>query len=69
MFLEMLKRFRRSEIGTVTVDFVTITAVIVGFGMGILLLIVPGIETVAISIEPVIQSADGLAGRLIGAGN
>ena len=69
MFIKMLKRFRRSESGTVTIDFVTITAVIVGFGMGVLLLIAPGIETVTTSIEPVIQSSDGLAGRLIGSGN
>ena len=69
MFLEMLTRFRRSECGTVTVDFVTITAVIIGFGLGVMLLVAPGIETVATSIEPVIQSSDGLAGRLLGVDN
>ena len=66
MFLEMLTRFRRSESGAVTVDFVTITAVIVGFGMGVILLVSSGIENVASSIEPVIQSSEGLAGRLLG---
>ncbi len=69
MFLRMLGQFCRSESGAVTVDFVTITAVIVGFGMGVMLLVVPGIENAASSIEPVIQSSEGLAGRLIGADN
>ncbi|MCK4860999.1 MAG: hypothetical protein KAS85_03680 [Rhodobacteraceae bacterium] len=69
MFLDIRTRFCRSESGAVTVDFVTITAVIVGFGMGVLLLIAPGVETVTASIEPVIQSSGGLAGRLIGANN
>jgi len=69
MFLEMLTRFSRSESGTVTIDFVTITAVIVGFGMAVILLVAPGIENAATSIEPVIQSSDGLAGRLLGTSN
>lgn len=69
MFLEMLKRFSRCESGAVTVDFVTITAIVVGFGLGIMLLVSASIENVALSIEPVIQSSEGLAGRLIGAGN
>lgn len=66
MFLETLMRFRLAESGAVTIDFVTITAVIVGFGMGVLLLVAPGIETGAASITPVIQSSEGLAGRLLG---
>ncbi|MBL4873871.1 MAG: hypothetical protein JKY41_10885 [Rhodobacteraceae bacterium] len=66
MFLEMLKRFCRSESGAVTVDFVTITAVIVGFGMGVLLIVAPGIQKGASTITPVIQSSEGLAGRLLG---
>jgi hypothetical protein len=69
MFLETLERFCRSESGAVTVDFVTITAVIVGFGMGVMLLVVLGIESKTATIEPVIQSSVGLAGRLLGAGN
>jgi|LGVF01.2.fsa_nt_gb hypothetical protein len=69
MFIEMLKRLCRAESGTVTIDFVTITAVIVGFGMAVILLVAPGVETVTTSIEPVIQSSEGLAGRLIGADN
>lgn len=69
MYIEMLEHFRRAESGAVTVDFVTITAVIVGFGMAVMLLVAPGIETAASSIEPIIQSSDGLAGRLIGANN
>ncbi len=69
MFLEMLKRFCRADSGAVTVDFVTITAVIVGFGMGVILLVASGVEKAASTIEPVIQSSIGLSGRLIGAGN
>ena len=61
--------FINSESGAVTVDFVIITAVIVGFGMGVLLLIVPGIKSKTATIEPVIQSSVGLAGRLLGADN
>ena len=61
--------FINSESGAVTVDFITITAVIVGFGMGALLLVAPGIKSKAATIEPVIQSSVGLAGRLLGADN
>ncbi len=66
MLLEKLKRLCRSDSGAVTVDFVTITAVIVGFGMGIMLLVTPGLETRTSTIEPVIQSSVGLGGRLLG---
>jgi len=66
MYLEMLKCFSRSNSGAVTVDFVTITAVIVGFGMGVLLIVAPGINSRASTITPVIQSSEGLAGRLLG---
>jgi len=66
MFLEKQKCFCRAESGAVTVDFVTITAVIVGFGMAVLLIIAPGVQNRASSIEPVIQSSTGLAGRLLG---
>ncbi len=66
MVLKTIKQFCRAESGAITVDFVMITAVVVGFGMGVLLIVSPGIRSVSGSIEPVIQSADGLAGRLLG---
>lgn len=69
MFYENFKRFTRDELGAITVDFVTLTAVIVGFGMGVMIIVTPGIQKVTSGIEPVIQSADGLAGRLINAGD
>lgn len=67
MFLETLKRFSRAESGAITVDFVMITAVVAGFGMAVMIIVTPGINKTASGIEPVIQSADGLAERLIGA--
>ena len=59
----MLKRFRRSETGTVTIDIVTISAVIVGFGMGVLLIVNPGIGVGKSTMEPEISG--GLTGRLL----
>ena len=69
MILELLKNFIRSESGAITVDFVIITAAIVGLGIGIMLIIALGIETASSTIEPAIQQSEGLAQRLIGSGN
>ena len=69
MILELLKNFIRSESGAITVDFVIITAAIVGLGIGIMLIIALGIETASSTIEPAIQQSEGLAQRLIGSGS
>lgn len=69
MFYENFTQFIRDESGAITVDFVTLTAVIVGFGMGVMIIVTPGIKNATSTIEPVIQSSGGLAGRLIGAGD
>jgi|LGOV01.1.fsa_nt_gb Flp pilus assembly pilin Flp len=67
MVLKTIKQFCRDDSGAITVDFVMLTAVIVSFGFGVIIIVTPGIRDVSESIEPVIQSADGLAHRLIGA--
>jgi len=69
MTLELLKNFIRSESGAITVDFVILTAAIVGLGLGVMLIIAPGIETASSTIEPAIQQSEGLAQRLIGSGS
>lgn len=66
MVFENLKRLCRDESGAITADFVILTAVVVSFGMGVLLIIAPGIGKVTSGIEPVIQSSAGLAHKLIG---
>lgn len=56
-----------AESGAITVDFVVITAIIVGFGIGVMIIVTPGIMSVATDqIDPVIKSYDGLADRLFG---
>ena len=57
MILELLKNFIRSESGAITVDFVIITAAIVGLGIGVMLIIAPSIETASSTIEPAIQQS------------
>lgn len=69
MVLKTIKQFCCDDFGAVTVDFVMITAVIVSFGFGVMIIVTPGIMDVSEGIEPVIQSADGLGRRLIGAGD
>ena len=67
MVLKTIKQFCRDDSGAITVDFVMLTAMVVGFGLGVMIIVTPGIRDVSAGIEPVIQSADGLAKRLIGA--
>ena len=67
MVLKTIKQFCRDDSGAITVDFVMLTAMVVGFGLGVMIIVTPGIRDVSAGIEPVIQSAEGLAKRLIGA--
>ena len=51
MFYENFNRFIRDESGAVTVDFVTLTAVIVGFGLGVSIIVAPGINNASNTIR------------------
>ncbi|MGE4612012.1 MAG: hypothetical protein AAED33_11615 [Paracoccaceae bacterium] len=66
MVFKILKRFARDESGAITVDFVILTAAIVGLGLSVMIIVAPGIKTATLTIEPVIQSSEGLAGKLFG---
>ena len=66
MQITILKNFWKSESGAVTVDWVVLTATIVGLGLGVVTLIAPNLKPVASGVEPVLQSAPGLGATLLG---
>ena len=58
MFFRTLKEFSNSESGTITLDFVVLTAVVVSFGLTIASLATMGINPVTTSLN-VILSPNG----------
>ena len=66
MQISILKNFCKSESGAVTVDWVVLTAAIVGMGIAVVTLIAPNLKPVASGMEPVLQSASGLGATLLG---
>jgi hypothetical protein len=65
MFYKKINRFFQADSGAITVDFVVITALVVGFGIGVLIIVAPGIDQVSSGIGPVIETADGLGKSLV----
>lgn len=55
--LNLLKRFRKDEDGAVTVDWVVLTAAVVGLGIIVLTTITPGIEGAAAVIQSDLENA------------
>ena len=56
--LNILKRFHKDEDGAVTVDWVVLTAAIVGLGLIVMNAIQPAITTLSTSIKTEIEKAD-----------
>lgn len=48
---DMIKKFRNDESGAVTVDWVVLTAAIVGLGIAVIVAVGPGIATLAENIS------------------
>jgi len=57
MFLETLKRFARAESGAITSDFVMLTGAIAGLGIGVALLITPGIRPALSGVDPAMEAS------------
>ncbi|SFH15196.1 hypothetical protein SAMN04488020_107120 [Palleronia marisminoris] len=57
---KLAKTFRNDEDGAVTVDWVVLTAAIVGLGIAVLTTISGGLTTAATNIAADITKADGL---------
>jgi Flp pilus assembly pilin Flp len=55
--LNLLKRFRKDEAGAVTVDWVVLTAAVVGLGIIVLTTIRPGITGAAAVIQSDLEDA------------
>lgn len=53
----LIENFRNDESGAVTVDWVVLTAAIVGLGIAVVASVSTGVETVATAIEDSLDSA------------
>jgi len=60
--LNFIKNFRADEDGAVTVDWVVLTAAIVGLGIAVLTSVSSGAETLATDISDELTSIDPNAG-------
>ena len=67
MQFKMFDSFFKSESGAVTVDWVILTAAIVGMGMAAVALIAPNLKPIATGVGPVLDSAPGLGAALLSA--
>ncbi len=55
---KLWKNFKNDESGAVTVDWVVLTAALVGLGLAVILAIQPGIEQAAQNINTDLQNAN-----------
>lgn len=64
MLFKLLKRFARAESGAVTSDYVMLTAAVVGLGMSVALIVVPGLRPALSGVDPAMERA-GTLGQLL----
>ncbi len=65
---KLWKNFKNDESGAVTVDWVVLTAALVGLGLAVILAIQPGIESAATSINEDLSSANAVSLNVGGVG-
>jgi Flp pilus assembly pilin Flp len=58
--MEMIKNFAKSESGAVTVDWVVLTAAIVGLGLAVMAVVSGGIEELSTNIGQSLADTDPL---------
>jgi len=58
--MEMIKSFAKSESGAVTVDWVVLTAAIVGLGLAVMAVVSGGIEDLSTNISDTLTNTDPL---------
>lgn len=66
MNLESPKNFFGFDADAITVDFVLVTAIVVGFGLAAMYIVTPGVQSVASGFETVIQTSESSAHSLYG---
>ena len=59
--MEMIKTFAKSESGAVTVDWVVLTAAIVGLGLAVMAVVSGGVEDLSGNISSTLTSTDPLS--------
>jgi Flp pilus assembly pilin Flp len=64
--MEMIKSFAKSESGAVTVDWVVLTAAIVGLGLAVMAVVSGGVEDLAGDIDTRLTGMNADAGFLNG---
>lgn len=62
--MEMIKTFAKSESGAVTVDWVVLTAAIVGLGLAVMAVVSGGVESLSGDIDNTLTGMDAGAGFL-----
>jgi Flp pilus assembly pilin Flp len=55
---DMIKKFHNDESGAVTVDWVVLTAAIVGLGIAVIIAVGPGVEQLAANISNSVGGTD-----------
>lgn len=61
--INLFKKFRSDESGAVTVDWVVLTAAIVGLGIAVVAAVGPGLETLAENIDTAVRGIEVDAGQ------
>jgi Flp pilus assembly pilin Flp len=56
--MELIKNFAKSESGAVTVDWVVLTAAIVGLGLAVMAVVSTGVEDLTGEIQGALATAD-----------
>lgn len=59
--MEMIKTFAKSESGAVTVDWVVLTAAIVGLGLAVMAVVSGGVEDLSGDISSALETTDPLS--------
>lgn len=67
--LNIFKTFKNEESGAVTVDWVVLTAAIVGLGLVVIQVVAPAVDTTSDSIATNLGAAPGAAAAAIAGGS
>lgn len=64
--MNVIQSFVKSESGAVTVDFVVLTAMVVGMGLAVVSLLAPSLNPALSGVDPAMENAPTLGASLIG---
>lgn len=66
VMMNVIQSFVKSESGAVTVDFVVLTAMVVGMGLAVVSLLAPSLNPALSGVDPAMENAPTLGASLIG---